>query len=121
MMRTYILFLVMIGAGIWLFIEQVEQKAIAERAVVQYKQTLDEANNQVARLQASKKADEQLIAALEVQRRDRERQSRESQLITKSELSDDAVSNVALPGTVSSRLQDRIHRQARKYAGVPPG
>lgn len=114
-MRVYILFLVMIGGFVWLFIDQVEQKARAEQAVAQHRTALDGANDQIVRLQANKKADEQLIAALEVQRRDRERQSRESQLITKSELSDDAVSNVALPGTVSSRLQDRIHRQARKH------
>ncbi len=120
-MRTYILFIVMMGLGGWLLLDQVKQKALAEQAAKQYKQSLSEASAEVEKLQANKKADEQLIADLAKARQVRESQSRESQQKTKEELSSDENSNASLPGAIAERLQNRIHRQAGKHAGVSAG
>jgi hypothetical protein len=121
MMRTYILFIVMMGLGVWLLLDQVEQKALAEQAVAQYKQSFNEAGLQIEKLKANKKADEQLIADLAKARQIREGQSRASQQKTKEELSSDENSNASLPSSISERLQNRIHRQAGKYSGISAG
>ena len=120
-MRAYLILFAVVGLAGWLFLNEFESRVAAEQALANTEQALKEVNAEFIRQKEKNDFDQQLIAGLEIKRREQERQSRESQLLTKQELKDDACSVVMLPGSTSERLQQRIHRQANKYAGTSPG